>query len=770
MKTNAPFPVTPDNIVQCWEFVDNCRRKARRKSAVARLGGYVTMQLFLMLLLFLVNGLVCDRLQGSYCTYLKGLPVFLPLWETVSGFLLKTGDSLTGDVIRLVVFAYVVSALVFCVLAGLICLLYHPKKKPVPEGDFPEITAALEKSAREARDYACKSHIATSVPAVVITIASAFLLLFAYMFQLQNAAVVTQALSRFPFKDVAVNCLLYVLAGYLVCEWLGSVLLLITWPVYRYDFPMEYLVQTQAAALKEKEPQLDAEKLRNEAIALEKEGSYNSACKAFRKAAILGDSTAMEHYGRHCLLNHIPDSARFWLNKSAATGNKSSELKKMQLRMMLRMHHNVEFLKPDQAPVSTGRKVLGTLGAGIKLLWRLLVLALLVVSIWVLFLMFRMSTDPNYHPELPAGVSVLLERLQDAMNQLDESADAYIQEEANPRKVPAMTLSTEGTRWENNCVLYDENRQDVVFCYGKDQGGDLKIPFFLEAGQKIQKATVFTGNKYDLRSVKKHISHIPETQTLVIAEDYLMGREPGECFIILDDSQYIPILVTELTDYATSQRGLAAQGNHNGWILNDLEQVQDLVLSFYNLGSDTITQVFETRQLSMFPNPTETELDSSACSVSEDGHSIILHADYLGQQEVGSYFNLKLALSSGEILNINHPRIGTVQGDFDGLMEISGKDTYSLSKDGDLVLTYSFGLKGLVANLNVSTDSVPELIAENLMGLTSDYIDFDRQTITIPEDLLKTKLSQDESIHIGISYTTAFDQWAYGSFHIQVVK
>jgi len=333
-----------------------------------------------------------------------------------------------------------------------------------------------------------------------------------------------------------------------------------------------------------------------------------------------------------------------------------------------------------------------------------------------------------------------------------------------------MTLTAEGTRWEQNCILYDQLKQPVIFCYGKDLGGNLFIPHYRDEGQKIHNATVYTGNQWDLRSVKKHVSHIPETQTLVIAEEYLMGLEPGEYFIILDDSQYIPILVSEQTDYDTPQRGIAAQGNRNGWIVNDLENPRDITLFFYNLGKATITGVSETRQMHMLPKPTEIELDSAAFSISDDGHSITLLSEYLQQQETGSYFDLKLTLSSGEMLEIRQPHIGTVQGDFDGLMQITGSDTYSLSKGGDLVLSYSFGLQGVLENLTVSGDSAQNFIEENLSGLTSDYIDFDSQTLTIPGELLKSYLIKDENIHVGIGYTTAFSQFAYCSFSIRTVR
>jgi len=120
---------------------------------------------------------------------------------------------------------------------------------------------------------------------------------------------------------------------------------------------------------------------------------------------------------------------------------------------------------------------------------------------------------------------------------------------------------------------------------------------------------------------------------------------------------------------------------------------------------------------------------------------------------------------------VTYPHIGTAEGAFTGLMEITGKDSYSLSRSGDYTAAYSFGLEGMLMNLNVSSDSKPDIITEdNQSILTSDYIDFDNRTITIPEAVLQEALTQGESFHINIGYTTAFSQFANASIHIAVKR
>lgn len=769
MKTTVPFPLTGENFDQCWEAVDLLRCKARRKAALARIGGYFSVQMFLLSVLFMAQGMIYDRLSGSYCDFLASLPGFLPVWEKISG-LLTPESPIWKDIAVLAAVSYGIGILVFLAFAGIIMALCHPRRKKRPEGSFEEKAEALALIAEEAREYSAKTRITVSPAATVITVFAAFILLFAYMFQIQDAAAITRVLGSFPFRDVSVNCLLYVLIAYILCGWICEPLLLMTRPLYRFVFPMDYVVQAQAAALLAKEGAPDAAAIRDAAILQEKEGAYNTAQKQLHKAALLGDAAAMEHYARHCLLKRMNDSARYWLDRAIAA-NGSPSAKRMRLRLQLGMHHKAAFLKPEQAPPTAGRKMLKGLAATVKLLWRVLILALLAVTIWLMAAFFRTSTDPDYRIPVPEALKPVLAQLRDAMQDLNDSAGEYIPEEVTRYQVPEMTLRAEGTKWEGSCVLSDANRNPVIFCYGKDLGGDLAIPYYMEEGWKLHSAGLYTGNQWDVRNIKKHISTIPQTNTLVIAQDYLMGLECGEYFIILDQGQYLPLLVMEESSYCTPQRGVAAQGNQNGWIVNDLENVQDISLPFYNLGSDRIIAVAETRQMVMLPKPVESELGENSCTISEDGHSITLHADYLRQQEAGSYFDLKLQLESGDVLEVTNPHIGTAEGDFTGLMEITGKDSYSLAKGGDYTAAYSFGLEGMLMNLNVSSDSKPDIITEdNQSILTSDYIDFDNHTITIPEAVLQEALIQGESFHINIGYTTAFSQFANASIHITVKR
>lgn len=769
MKISVSFPVTPENYSQCWDSMDSLRRKARRSAAIARIGGYFAVQLFLISVLFLAHGVIFERLDGSYCDFLAALPGFLPLWNKISN-LLTPGNPIWKDIAILAVIAYGFGIVVFLGFAGLVTLLYHPRQKKLPEGAFEENTEALAAITEEARVYSVKTKIVASPIATVVTVFAAFVLLFAYMFKIQDPAAVTRVLGQFPFQDISVNCLLYVLLAYILCGWICEPLLLVTRPLYRFNFPMDYVVQAQSAALLAKEGPLDAAAIREEAIAEEKKGFFSEARKLLRKAALLGDAAAMEHYARHCLLARMNDSARYWLDRCIAQSN-SASAKKMRLRLRLGLKHNAAYLKADQAPPSTGKKVLTGFAAAGKLLWRVLILAVLAGTIWLMVIFFQASTDPGYQVQIPEALKPMFALLQGAMNDLNENVESYIPEEVSRYQIPEMVLTAEGTKWEGSCVLNDANGKPVIFCYGKDLGGDLAIPYYMEEGQKIGSVGLYTGNQWDIRNVKKYVTCLPQTKTLVVAQDFLMGLEPGEYFLIVDQGQYLPLLVMEESNYCTPQRGMAAQGNQDGWIVNDLEKVQDIFLPFYNLGSDKIIGVTETRQMAMLPKPTETELDASCCTISEDGHSITLLTPYLQQQEVGSFFDLKLQLESGDVLDMKYPHIGTAQGEFTGLMEITGKDSYSLSKGGDYTASYSFGLEGTLMNLNVSSDSRPDIITENDQSiLVSEYVDFDNHTITIPEEILQEALVQGESFRIGIGYTTGFSQFGYASIHIAVKR
>ncbi len=416
MNKTVPFPITEDNLQECWEYVDKRRRIARKMSAIAKIGKFVINMLFLWILIFFACGLLYERVDSQFRQFWESLFLF-PAWETVRTRLLIPGDSVLSDIARLVPAAYLMSAAVFLLLAACIHLLYHPFQKKMPEGTYAENTERLAKLAQEARDASYSTRISPSIVATVLAVVTILVILFAYTIYTGDAQGVEELLTKFPTKNYEVNSLIYVLILYLLINTVCSILLLITYPIYRYEFPYDFLVQAEQAAIYAQEdmksltPEEQAEKaarLREEALELEKENAYSVAKRMLHQAAICSDVPAMEHYARHCLLAHTNTSAKYWLKKAIDSGEASPQAQKMLLRLRLHIRHNVEYAKPEAAPLSTGKKILRGLGTVFSTLGKLLVLAMLIGLILAGTVLYKVSTDPNAYTELPPVIVELL--------------------------------------------------------------------------------------------------------------------------------------------------------------------------------------------------------------------------------------------------------------------------------------------------------------------------------------------------------------------------
>lgn len=781
MKKKHPFPVTPDNFPQCWAYVDKCRRIARRQVLISKIGGFVINLLFLLSVIFCGCGLLYQPSGGSFSDFLETV-FFFPLWQTVSAALLTPGAELPARIGTLLGACYGVSLLAFAALAGLVWLLYHPLKEKEPTGTYEENTAALAEQAQKCRDYSYKTRLSTSVVATVLSVLVIFLLFFAYVMYCQDPNTVIALLSVFPTEDMSSNCIIYVIILYLFSNLISSVLLFLARPIYRYEFPYDFVIQAQRSAvfakdadasLTEAEREIKntetAAQLREEAIALEKEAAYSKAQKMFYEAAVRGDKLSKEHYARHCLLSRMNDSARYWLKKCVASGEASKNAKKMLLRLRLGLRHNCRYLRPEEAPPTTGQKIKNVLATVIKILWRMLVVAFFIAAVFVVVTLFRSSTDPNADIEFPTSLSQLLAMFErNPENSSAASEENIPAETVSPFETPSMTLTAEGAYWSGNPAAYDEQGNPVIFCYGKDLGGNLSIPLNLGADGTLYNAGVCFGNIWDVRPMVNYVTYNPLTKTAVVAEEYLMTLEPGEYFIVLNDFCYAPLLVTDTTTFNSTQGGFAGSGNEIGWIENDLLNIQDITLHFYNLGDNTIRSLTEVKPLAMVMNFPETVMDSQHYTISPDGRSVTLHGEYLQQQEVGSFVTFKVRLANGEYLDMGSINVGTVAGDDTGLPEITGPEIYSVSGGGDYIAQYP-ATGSAPLGFYVHADSHPDIIVDNdLSDLISDYIDFETGTITIPADVLKPVLTPGEYFHIGISYITSHGQIAYMSISVQV--
>ncbi len=420
MKTTVPFPVTEENFVQCWEYVDTRRRTARKMSVIAKTGKFLINLLLLWMLIFIACGLLYAHVDSPFRGFWENLFPF-PYWEAVSARLLTPGASLWDDLIRLVPAAYLAAIAAFVLLAGCIHLVYHPAKKQLPEGTYAEKAELLAKQAQEAWSASFSTKISPSMVATMLAVVTLCLLLFAYVIITNDSEGVTELLSQFPFKSYDVNCLIYVLVFYFISNAVCSPLLLITYPLYRYKFPYDLQVQAEYAAICAREevqeltPEAlaekraaDAAKTREDALALEKEQAYKLACQMLHQAAICSDIPAMEHYARHCLLNYRNTTARYWLEKAVSSGEASPQAKKMLLRLRLHLRHDVQYLRPEEAPLSTGKKVLRVLGKIIATLWKLLILTILIGLIFVAVALYKVGTEPEAYPDLSTAIVELL--------------------------------------------------------------------------------------------------------------------------------------------------------------------------------------------------------------------------------------------------------------------------------------------------------------------------------------------------------------------------
>lgn len=420
MKQAALFPVTEENFSQCWDHMDRLRRKARRMCAVAKVGGFFANLYFLFALLLIANGLIFAHFLGSYHRFLDSLPLFPELWEKISSLILRPGDSLAVQALKLLSAAYLSAIALFAVLALVTALLYHPRRKGAPEGSFASRTASLAKAAQEAWSKSYKTRLSTSLASTLLVIIAAFVLFFAYTIHLQDANAAQALLSIFPTHDFSTNAMIYVLAAYFVCHIFSTVLLLLSRFIYRWQFPYDLMVQAEAAALLAREAPGDlsqenlalwrterAEVLRTEALALEKEAAYQKARTMLHDAALLGDGPAMEHYARHCILSHLHESARYWLKQAIASGSATGEAVRMLRRLALKLNHRVQYLRPDAAPLTKKQILLQRCKTMFTVLWRILIALVMLAIVAVLVVLFQNDLDLSILTDFPGALSRL---------------------------------------------------------------------------------------------------------------------------------------------------------------------------------------------------------------------------------------------------------------------------------------------------------------------------------------------------------------------------
>lgn len=436
----------------------------------------------------------------------------------------------------------------------------------------------------------------------------------------------------------------------------------------------------------------------------------------------------------------------------------------MLLRLKLGRNHNAGYLQEGKDNTLKGTRRRALLRTGKTFLITAIVLG---GSAAVLFAVFKhYGSDPAV---FLAEMKAVFGSMSENISKMED--DSFVPEEVLPFETPVITLTDVADNWEQSCVAYDKNHMPVIFCYGKDLGGALAMPCNFAEDEPLQKVGIYTGNKWDIRDITKHAIYEPLTKTITIAEAYLQTLVEGEyCLILNDGARYLPLVVTEQTTFNSTQRGLAAVGNENNWIVNDLEQPQDMILSFYNLGDNTIRNLFLLTRPNPFGDPVAVPLDEAYYTIAEDGRSVTILQNFLQMQSIGTFADFRVRLANGDILDTAPIHIGTVQGEVTGLMEIQGSNSYSLSKGENYTAQYQFYTSGTLDYFMVTTDSGVTLADQSLSNAGSPYIDLETQTITLPGELLQEKLTPGEGFNVYLAYVSERNQYIGITHRVDVTR
>lgn len=357
MKKTSPFPITHENFSFCWKYVDKLRRKARLRARLCKTAGHISSYVFLACLLMGIHILIPTHapqfLSGHYSRFLKGLS-FFPVWEKqLFAVLFRPDASLLSNGLRLLIASYAVSVLAYLAAAMLICVLYHPLQKKLPGNQTQEEQVdSLISMAKSAYLSASATAPRVSMTSVILLYLAVSILLLLFGASLKNAELFQSLLLTSWSRDPGLNCILYGMAwciGFVPLDYLRSV---ITCLFTRIRLPYSLIVEAQrywvSLRTASREVSGTAVQLREQALELERLRAVPEAKAILLEAALLGDAEAMAHYARHCILDHDPASARYWLEESIAGGNASPETRKMLQKVKQRRRPDVTYLKESE--------------------------------------------------------------------------------------------------------------------------------------------------------------------------------------------------------------------------------------------------------------------------------------------------------------------------------------------------------------------------------------------------------------------------------------
>lgn len=377
MKQRLPSPITRQNFEETWNIVESERRTAKKKYITTKIASFFSNMVFAVLILIAGNGLIHDHLTGSYCDFLETVPYLLPVWEKMSGMVLKPDWSITLQIAVPLFLVYLICFAVCGIFVLIVMGIYHPFKRQLPAGSDQENASQMLTMAIDARRYARRSGANGSMVWALVFMMFQFCLIALYwllglkdlgslveiitgpILKLLEPYLITSLAQASAQSALFMPALMVLILGiYLAYALTNYLHALSVQFMYKYNVPYSFVAEVEyyytfadeeTEGLTEEEIQSkrreNAESKRTEALELERIGAYGKAKELLAAAAHGGDAAAMEHYARHWLIAGAKDPGRYWLEKCVASGQASTEAQKNLKRLKWHRKVTTRYLK-----------------------------------------------------------------------------------------------------------------------------------------------------------------------------------------------------------------------------------------------------------------------------------------------------------------------------------------------------------------------------------------------------------------------------------------
>lgn len=366
MRAYYPVPVTAENDSDVWYLVDRYRVQARKNRVICMicpwLGGLLFLPLYLLVLL---STLHTYEIQ-PFADLIGLLPLADPVLEVTHLLIPRLNEGFILDFFFGLGVLCALMALVLFLLELLISVIYHPKKRPMPEGSPKERASSLLANARETMETAARIRPGGWLFFLFLFFLAEFSLLALCILYGGNPAAF---FARYFTGSTPLNYLIVFFIGTGVYGMVWGALVLLLWCFRRMKLPYSFVADIECYTIYagEKAGKLPREELlanrlakaeikRKEALDLEKSGAYPKAASLFLEAAHGGDVPAMEHYARHCLISDSRIPAEYWLRRCVSSGGSSKNARRMLRRLRAGLSTGAAFIREETPPTSKKKK------------------------------------------------------------------------------------------------------------------------------------------------------------------------------------------------------------------------------------------------------------------------------------------------------------------------------------------------------------------------------------------------------------------------------